>query len=307
MHDYLDGLFDRFWNYQEHYFPDFHGKFSNLGRNDQGPPVFRPESGDCNVVAPRGLHEEVLRTIAASRRHRWFRSMRSSQALTQSVFGTLIVMDKLNLLSGVRTENGEPAFFGSAPDRDLCHLEHRCLSLGERKDRETQSDVYFDGALPVSVECKFSEDRFGECSQTQLKPDARNFAEDFCDGSYRMQAGRKERCSLSAKGIRYWQKIPMAFQWREEADHPVCPIAAPYQLVRNVLASGDGHALLVYDERNPAFRAEGECFLQWSEVHDNLLDRSRLRRCSWQRILKEMERDADLSEFVAELRDKYGF
>jgi hypothetical protein len=98
----------------------------------------------------------------------------------------------------------------------------------------------------------------------------------------------------------------MAFQWRQDVEYQVCPIEAPYQLVRNVLAADQGHALVVFDERNPAFGPEGECARQWSAVRANLLDPSRLRRCSWQRILKALEQDPELDEFTTELRDKCG-
>jgi hypothetical protein len=65
-----------------------------------------------------------------------------------------------------------------------------------------------------------------------------------------------------------------------------------------------GHALLVYDERNPAFqpRSGGAVEALRAQMHDS----STLRRCSWQAILKAMHDVHDLRWLVTELGRKYG-
>lgn len=119
----------------------------------------------------------------------------------------------------------------------------------------------------MAVEVKFTEVEFGRCSRPRLQPSDANFERDHCDGTYTVQRRRTERCTLTQLGVRYWQYAPMLFTWDAEQDHRPCPLAATYQLVRNILAAcvrEDGsvdattsHALVIYDARNPAFQPGG--------------------------------------------------
>ena len=68
-----------------------------------------------------------------------------------------------------------------------------------------------------------------------------------------------------------------------------------------------GHALVLYDERNPAFRPGGKANDQWRAATSALRDPSLLRLCSWQRLAGHLSRDSELAWLVAGLRDKYGF
>lgn len=306
MDDYLGSIIRQLWAYREKRFGNQPELFLNNSEGNGKPPVSQPRFADLNVLAPDGYHATVVRTLAPSDRQDWFSSMRSSQALTQSIFGTLKALGKLQLLARISTEEGDPAFFEDPPLATDCHLELACKTLGERIGRETKSDVLFRCRRSVSVECKFTEDAFTPCSQTAIKSSAANYERDFCDGGYRYQRGRTERCSLTAKGILYWAKIPALFRWSANVDHSPCPIHVPYQLLRNVLAAQDGHALLVYDDRNPAFRRDGECTRIWMELRANLREPSRLRRCSWQQIAGALAADSDLSGFTSELNEKYG-
>jgi hypothetical protein len=121
------------------------------------------------------------------------------------------------------------------------------------------------------------------------------------------QISRRERCSLTEKGILYWKRIPALLQWDVEADQLPCLMHVPYQLVRNLLAAEYGHAVLVYDSRNPHFQRGGACAESFERVRNDLYDRSRLRRCSWQAICGVLASDSDLHDFVEELRLKFGF
>ena len=307
MPDYLNQLIDRFWLYRDRRFPNQPHFFLDQRKRSNRPPVFRPEFSDLNVVAPASQRQTVLGTLRAADRHIWFSSMRSSQALTQSVFGTLKVLDKLYLLTHVMADDGGFAFFEEARSSTECYLERPCVSLGELPKGQTQSDVFFGGPHNVSVECKLAEDAFGSCSQPKISPTAPNDRWDLCDGTYTRQRSRHERCSLTEKGILYWKRIPALLQWNAEADQSPCPMRVPYQLVRNLLAAESGHAVLIYDSRNPHFQRGGACAETFEGVRNDLHDPSRLRRCSWQAICGVLESDADLHDFVEELRLKYGF
>jgi hypothetical protein len=88
----------------------------------------------------------------------------------------------------------------------------------------------------VAVEVEFTEAEFGRCSRPRLRPEEAGFAQDHCDGSFSVQRDRQSRCSLSERGILYWQFLPQFFAWSATKDHRPCPLAFTYQLVRNVLA-----------------------------------------------------------------------
>ena len=307
MPDYLNELIERLWLYRDRRFSDRPNVFLDQRRLPNRPPVFRNEFADLNVVAPAPHRQAILETLRIADRHDWFSSMRSSQALTQSVFGTLKVLDKLHLLSRVMADDGGPAFFLDAPPPSECLLENKCTFLGELPDRETKSDVFFGGRQKISVECKLAEDAFGSCSQPALAPTSSNYGRDICDGSYSRQRARRERCSLTEKGILYWEKIPGVLTWDAEVDHPECPLRFPYQLVRNLLAAESGQAVLVYDSHNPLFQRGGACAECFETVRNALHDERRLRRCSWQTICGILAHDSDLHDFVEELKLKFGF
>ena len=307
MPDYLNQLIARFWSYRDQHFPTRQDIFLNQRRQSGKPPVFRAEFADLNIVAPESSRTAVLGTLPVRKRQQWFSSMRSSQALTQSVFGTLKALDKLHLLTNVKADDGGFAFFTETPLASDCYLEHPCTSLGELTNRETKSDVFFDGKHKVSVECKLAEDAVGSCSQPTILPTAPNYDRDLCDGTYTRQRLRRERCSLTEKRILYWQRIPAILRWNADADRSPCPMRTPYQLVRNLLVAESGHAVLVYDSRNPQFQNGGDCTETFERVRNDLHDPMKLRRCSWQAICGVLSDDSDLHDFMADLKMKFGF
>jgi hypothetical protein len=193
-------------------------------------------------------------------------------------------------------------------------LEHRVSVLGE--PRPTSVDAFFLGPAKVAVEVKFAEDAFGRCSRPGLTPDKPNYERDHCDGSFAVQRGRTARCSLSERGIRYWQFVPHLFAWSGEQDHHPCPLELTYQLVRNVLAAcvgegetldaENGHPLVIYDARNPAFHPGGAADVQWWATVRALRYPRLLRRVSWQRMATHLEQFRDLDWLTGGLRSKYG-
>jgi hypothetical protein len=139
-----------------------------------------------------------------------------------------------------------------------------------------------------------SEPDVGSCSRPNLKESVSNYERDFCNGTYTVQKKRSTRCSLTEIGVNYWSHIPVVFKWAENADLSPCPLRANYQLVRNLLAVsvpsdampyGAGHVVLVYDERNPAFRQGGKGYTAYEETRNALRESDKLRRCSWQQML----------------------
>jgi hypothetical protein len=177
-------------------------------------------------------------------------------------------------------------------------------------------DALFHGPRRIAVEVKLTEADFSRCSRPGLTAKKPNFLRDHCDGSYTCQRGRAHRCSLAERGIRYWDFVPRLLNWDVEQDMRPCPLAASYQLVRNVLAacvnsSGSldtesGHALVIYDARNPAFQPGGTADSQWLATLAALQQPSVLRRVSWQAVVGHLSQNADLQWLTRGLRDKYG-
>jgi len=325
---YKKEMTERLWRYQKE---RYKGKEKLLEKrheeNPDRPPVFlRPDCHE-NVLVDQKYGKDVVDHVRAllpvERRHRWFGSMTSSQALAQSVFGNLKALGKLACLVEILGDDGKPLFLRGRDNIDGFEMEKVVMYLGETS-KKTNVDVFFGGSHQVAVECKLTETEAGRCSRPRLRDSASNFKKDFCRGDYCCEGDRTERCSLTRSGVEYWKYIPDFFNWNAQADNSPCPLNATYQLVRNVLAaclrSGQGgndnnkaeqaagHAVLVYDENNPHFQEKGQgkgrqAFLA---VKSGLKNPALIQSCTWQRIIEAMSKDKELSWLVDGLREKYG-
>jgi ADP-ribosylglycohydrolase len=315
--EYKNSLIKRYWDYQKKFFPDignhFDSKF-NLG----GPPVFLKHTEWENAIAkPESSQEETSKLLAwvpEGEKHKWYRSMNSSQALAQSVLGNLAVHKALHQLSKLKDDEGLDLFGKAQVSSENFAMEYKIKYLGE--PRSSSLDGYISGDYRVAIECKFTEAEVGTCSRPGLKPTASNYEREHCNGTYSFQRARKERCSLTEIGVLYWRYLPKLFKWKDDSDLFPCPLHKNYQLIRNILAIGvkpdgsvslkDGHALLIYDERNPAFQ-DGELGLMaYRETKEALLEPSMLRKCSWQRIVQHLRQNDVLPWLTGNLALKYG-
>ena len=166
--------------------------------NPHRPPVFLAGNATCNLLLPpdTDLASSVVTMVPVSARHRWFRSMKSSQALTQSVFGALAATGQLAALGALTAECGRSAFTETPNQLDMT-LEQDVNWLGE--PRPTSIDVCFESPqYRIAVECKLSESVFGTCSRPRLPRDNPS----SCDGTYTVQHGRRTRCALTEIGVR---------------------------------------------------------------------------------------------------------
>ena len=280
------------------------------------PPVLATGAESRNVLVPsqRSMADGIRAALPEGRRHRWFRSLKSSQALTQSVFGAIQAFDRLDLLQDVPAECGRQAFYEDADGWTL-DLEHSLRGLGE--PRPTNVDVLAGGpGVRVAVECKLTEGEFGTCSRPRLRPGDETWPEQYCNGSYTVQHRRRSRCALTEIGIRYWDHLPRLFDWPDDRDHEPCPFGETYQLARNALAAtltpdgridpGRGHVLVVYDARNPGFRGEARAERQWKAVVASCRVPGLVRRVSWQRLMAAIENTQELAYLVDGVAEKYG-
>jgi hypothetical protein len=86
--------------------------------------------------------------------------------------------------------------------------------------------------------------------------------------------------------------------------------------VRNVLAIGvqpdgsvsleKGHAVLIYDQRNPAFQEGGKGYQAYQETRSALKNPAMLRKASWQSIIEYLRSNSILPWLTEELEKKYG-
>ncbi len=318
MLDYRADLNQRYWAYQESRFQDWQRFFERPNAHDGRPPVFLVREAWQNVIFnPNASQQEVNRLLALvprSDRHKWFRSMKSSQALTQSVFGNLAIHGCLQYLAELNDDDGNTLLSKAQISSENFAMEFKIDYLAE--PHRTSLDGYFSGNYRIAIECKFMEPEVGTCSRPQLKPLDSNYQSEHCDGTYSQQRNRKERCSLTEVGVLYWWYVPRLFRWPNDANLSPCPLHKNYQLVRNILAVGvksdgtvsvdDGHAVLIYDERNPAFQRGGDGLAAYTATKQALREATMLRKCSWQRIIQHIRHRGILSWLTDHIAVKYG-
>jgi hypothetical protein len=312
--NYKADLNRRYWEYQKSRFPVLERPFAQ----DERPPVFITRESWRNIIINPDASEvevdKLLALVPEGEKHKWYRSMNSSQALAQSVLGNLAIHDSLHTLSELKDDDGLGLFGKAHISSKNFEMEYKVKYLGE--PRSTSLDGYISGDYRVAIECKFTEAEVGTCSRPRLKPSASNYKHEHCNGNYSFQRGRKERCSLTEIDVQYWRYVPKLFKWKVDSDISPCPLHKNYQLVRNILAVGvkpdgstslnDGHALLIYDERNPAFQKNGVGLITYMETKEALQEPTMLRKCSWQRIARLL-REKDVLPWLTEnLRLKYG-
>lgn len=318
MCQYSDSLNQRYWAYQEACFPDWDRFLDRPNAHDGRPPVFLPREAWRNVIVdPNASPQDAARLLSLvpeGERHKWFRSMNSSQAMAQTVLGNLSIHGLLGVLTELTADEGSHLVGEAQPSAETFAMEFKIDYL--REPRPTCLDGYLSGQYHVALECKFTEQEVGSCSRPRLSPVDSNYAAEYCDGTYTRQRARAERCSLTETGVSYWRHVPRLFHWPSDGDFVPCPLNKNYQLVRNVLAVGvrpdgtvsldGGHAVLLYDARNPAFREGGSAHSAYTETQKALIEPTMLRKCSWQRIIGHI-RDRRLLPWLADqLSLKYG-
>jgi hypothetical protein len=316
--DYKIELIQRYWEYQRGQFPDCHHYFERPFAQDGRPPVFLAHQAWRNVIwdpdATENTKEKLSKLISEGNHHKWFRSMNSSQALALSILGNLSVYDSLDCLSDLKDDEGENLFGEKQIFSEPFLMEHKIYYLGE--PHQTSLDGYISGKYRIAIECKFTELEVGTCSRPRLKPVDSNYETQYCDGTYSIQKQRKHRCALTETGVLYWKYLPAFFKWGDDFDLNPCPLRKNYQLVRNILAAGvkedgsvsieNGHVILIYDERNPAFMSQGVGFTAYAETRVSLKQPGMLRKCSWQRITRHIRQKNIFPWLSDQLMMKYG-
>lgn len=162
--------------------------------------------------------------------HTYADSPRSSQVMAIDVFGTLITrssFDRDAIMGAVAAEIGVPT---EGPWEIYLEWSDPLNGLAELTTTKVDAVAIGSGAI-ILFECKFTEGG-GTCSQ--IVPDRKGHT--ACSGAYKATSERQQRCSLSSKGIRYWDHIAELFGIEAGQDHEPCPFALDtYQWMRNVV------------------------------------------------------------------------
>jgi len=313
VENYKKDLYRGYWDYRKSNFSKQQSAFDRPDAPSKRPPVFIPgESWRNIIINPEANPQEkrdLIELVPVGERHKWFRSMSSSQALAQSILGNLKIYDALAILSELKDDDGLDLIGKAQISSKNFDMEHKVNYLGE--PRPTSLDGYVSGDYQIAIECKLSETEVGPCSRPGLKQTER----EYCDGNFTIKPSRTERCPLIQRKVLYWQYVPILFSWKNDGDLIPCPLYKNYQLVRNILAAGvkngivsakNGHAILIYDGRNPAFQCNGEGEKAYFETKEALIEPTMLRKCSWQRIVQSMREKEMLPWLTKELKQKYG-
>ena len=312
---YKEGLYKGYWEYRNSHFSNEQRYFDRPYPSGYRPPVFIPSESWRNIIinpnASQQEIDELKKLVPDGERHKWFRSMSSSQALTQSIFGNLKIYNDLHILSDLKDDDEEELdLFGNVHiSSNIFRMEYKVDYLGE--PRQTSLDGYIAGDYQIAIECKLSEKEFGTCSRPRLG----RTESEYCDGKFTIKPPRTERCPLIQRNVLYWQYVPILFNWKNDGDLNPCPLYKNYQLVRNILAAGlkdgtasanNGHAVLIYDKRNPAFQFNGDGENAYLETKRALKEPTMLRKCSWQSIVQHMREKEILPWLTENLNLKYG-
>ena len=167
--------------------------------------------------------------------------VQSSQALAIDVFGSVKAASnpaRDAILDALAARAGLPSGGPWNVELEWCDPDNLL-----NEPRQTQVDAIAFGAHAILViECKFTE-AGGSCSQTNKLTRGPGRGLRQCNGRYETQthpvSGVEARCTLSGKGIRYWDVIPRVFALDPSEAYAPCPFSGEsFQWMRNmVLAS----------------------------------------------------------------------
>ncbi|MBN1936954.1 MAG: hypothetical protein JW934_20000 [Anaerolineae bacterium] len=285
--DYVRQMKRRFIHYRHTHYPLEYDLFDPRREH-----VFKAEFAMCNLV-----EWDLIDFLPKNRRHTWFSSMTSSQALAVSVFGTLLKRQDLQLLAQILDKDGHILLDGFEPAGKPVFD----LALGTLNERTpTSIDLFWPGKDGhVAIECKLMEREIGTCSRVPR----------FCDGKY-----VPGKCWLTQRGMTYWQHIPRVLTWDTQKAQSPCPLAFTYQLVRTLLGAaideqgqvkGRPTAVLVYDTNNPFFTSGHEAEL-FKNLKQAVRPPARLARISWQSIAYVLQAHGQYENLLSYLDEKYG-
>ena len=67
-----------------------------------------------------------------------------------------------------------------------------------------------------------------------------------------------------------------------------------------------GHAVVIYDARNPKFQQNGEAYSVFEDTRKSLRNPKVLRKCSWQKLIDHIRQKGEMEWLTVQLSMKYG-
>jgi len=67
-----------------------------------------------------------------------------------------------------------------------------------------------------------------------------------------------------------------------------------------------GHAVVIYDARNPKFQKNGEAYSIFEDTRYYLRNPKNLRKCSWQKLIDHIRHKGEMGWLTEQLSFKYG-
>lgn len=181
--------------------------------------------------------------------HKYIHHGLSSQAMLFNLVGPLMVQGSLEPLQQAIEASGIP--WPASDVLPIFEVEDRRI-FNEDTGQPTSIDLVIQGghgARSLFIEAKLVEREFGGCSVFQAGD---------CDGCNPAQ--NLDRCYLHHIGRLYWLLFKKhGFMDGLVGSSPICPLALYYQFFRELLFAieSGGDFVLLYDERNPSFFADG--------------------------------------------------
>lgn len=156
--------------------------------------------------------------------HKYANLPNSSQVLAIDVFGT-IKMSKFK--DEIVNEICKNANINTGSDWNIeFEYEPQKNILNEPKSSQIDVRIYSD-KTELILECKFTERKGGTCSQTRRIKKGANINIIQCNGNYGLQTNPvndiTSKCSLTGKGIKYWDYIPNIYGIDVSQDYQPCP------------------------------------------------------------------------------------
>jgi hypothetical protein len=241
--------------------------------------------------------------IKPAQRHRHHLSGGSSQILALALLGSAAASDPS--LAWLPSLLGIDAF-GSAAPRAVFEHGLDSATLNE-KPRVTSIDLLVDDeAVLVCAEAKLWEQGLGSCTCGDNGGEQADTEEPEVDPSPAQERGACSPRVLSRS--LYYKAAQEILGLPARTTDAVCPIAAPYQAVRNIaaaraLAMGRKPVfVLFFDARNPYF-ARCDEWPGWPAALMTLAehqDKVAVRACSWQQLLGSGAVPADVCNWASE-------
>jgi hypothetical protein len=181
--------------------------------------------------------------------HKYIHHGLSSQAMLFNLVGPLVVQG--NLYPFKHSLEAQEIYWPPEPATAVFEVEDREI-FNEDSGQPTSIDLVIkgcDNARSLFIEAKLVEREFGGCSV---------FQNGDCDG--RNPAQNFSHCYLHHIGRLYWNLLEKhGFLSGLTGTSPICPMTLYYQFFRELIFAieSGGDFVLLYDERNPSFYADG--------------------------------------------------